>query len=186
MNAHELFAQRRSIKRFTDAPVARQQLERLLAAATLAPNHHLTLPWRFYVLGPEARARYGLALGERKARKLDDRDAAQAVRDRTSADYRAMPALVAFAMVVPENPEALEEDYAAVMMGVENFMLAAVGEGLGAHIRTGAILGDPAARAAITVREGERVVAVVTVGHPADVPVAKPRPAADTFTTWVD
>jgi hypothetical protein len=36
-------------------------------AAILAPNHRLTEPWRFYVLGPEAREAYGLAVGVRKA-----------------------------------------------------------------------------------------------------------------------
>jgi hypothetical protein len=35
----------------------------------VGPNHRLTQPWRFAVLGPEARASYGLALGNRKAKR---------------------------------------------------------------------------------------------------------------------
>ena len=41
------------------------------------PNHRLTQPWRFYVLGPDARQAYGLVLGGRKARKIEDPDAGQ-------------------------------------------------------------------------------------------------------------
>ena len=67
MRASEAIRDRRSIKRFTDRSITRDEIETLLAAATLAPNHRLTQPWRFYVLGPEARYAYGLALGERKA-----------------------------------------------------------------------------------------------------------------------
>src|SRR6476469_1095783 len=100
MRASEALRGRRSIKRFADRPVTRREIETLLDAAVLAPNHHLTNPWRFYVLGPEARAAYGLALGNRKAKKLTDADAAQKVRDTITAEHRALPALLAVAMVV--------------------------------------------------------------------------------------
>ena len=105
MNVSDAIAQRRSIKKFQDTPVTREEIEALLNAAVLAPNHHLTQPWRFYVLGPESRRRYGLALGERKARKLTDPDAANAVREKTAADHVAYPALIAVVQVLHESPE---------------------------------------------------------------------------------
>ena len=86
MNVTDAIAQRRSIKKFEDRPLTREEIEPLLDAAVLAPNHKLTQPWRFYVLGPEARRRYGLALGERKARKLTDPEAANAMREKTAAE----------------------------------------------------------------------------------------------------
>src|SRR5215213_8861361 len=116
MNVIEAIAQRRSIKKFQDRPLTREELEPLLDAAVLAPNHHLTQPWRFYVLGPESRRRYGLALGDRKARKLP----------------------------------------------------------------------DPDARAAVGVRDGERIVVMLSVGVPAEVPPPKPRQGAAAVTVWVD
>ena len=152
----------------------------------LAPNHHLTQPWRFYVLGPESRRRYGLALGDRKAKKLPDPDAANAVREKTAAEHVAFPALIAVAMVLGESPETREEDYAAVMQAIANIMLAAVARGLGTHMRTGAVMEDPAARAAVGVREGERIVALLSVGVPAEMPVPKARQAATTVTTWTE
>ena len=72
MKASQAIQERRSIRRFAERPPSREEIEALLSAAVMAPNHRLTQPWRFYVLGPEARHAYGLALGERKARKLTD------------------------------------------------------------------------------------------------------------------
>ena len=176
---------RRTIKRFTDRAVTREELERLLESATMAPNHRLTQPWRFYVLGPEARYAYGLALGDRKARKLTDPAAAQALRETVAREHGALPAMIAVAVVEQADAETREEDYAATMMGVQNLSLEAHEMGLGASIRTGAIMADPAARAAAGAREGERIVAVVNVGQPADVPPAKPRQPASAVTTWM-
>jgi nitroreductase len=186
MNVSEAIAQRRSVRKFQDRPVTRAEIEVLLSAAVLAPNHHLTQPWRFYVLGPSARRAYGLALGERKARKLPDPDAANAVREKTAAEYQAFPALIAVAMVLHDNAETREEDYAAVMQGIANIMLTAVDRGLGTHMRTGAVLQDPAARAAVGARDGERLVALLSVGVPAESSAPKARQAASAFTTWVD
>jgi nitroreductase len=186
MNVTDAIAQRRSIKKFTDRPVTRDEIEALLDAAVLAPNHHLTQPWRFYVLGPESRRRYGLALGERKARKLTDPDAANAVREKTAAEHVAFPALVAIAMVQHESPETREEDYAAVMQAISNMMLVAVERGLGTHVRTGAVMDDPAARAAVGAQDGERIVAMLSIGVPAEMPGPKARQGAAAVTTWVD
>jgi nitroreductase len=166
--------------------VTRADIVALLEAAVLAPNHRLTQPWRFYVLGPEARRRYGTTLGERKSKKLPDADAADAVREKTAAEYEGFPALIAVAMVQSENPETREEDYAAVMQATLNIMLAAVDRGLGPHMRTGAVKDDPAARAAVGVSDGERIVAIVSVGVPAEMPPPKARQGAAAVTTWVD
>jgi len=186
MNVSDAIAQRRSIKKFQARPVTREEIEALLDAAVLAPNHKLTQPWRFYVLGPEARRRYGLALGERKARKLPDPVAADSMREKTAAEYEAFPALIAVAMALNESPEVREEDYAACMQAIANIMLSAVDRGLGTHMRTGAVMEDPAARTAVGVREGERIVATVSVGVPAEMPAPKSRQGAPAVTQWVE
>lgn len=160
-------------------------METLLSAATLAPNHRLTQPWRFYVLGPEARYAYGLAVGERKARKIDDPAAARTTRENVAAEHRALPAMLAVAVVNTDNPETREEDYAAALMAVQNISLTAMELGLGTHIKTGAIMSDPAARAAAKIGENERIVAVVNIGTPSEFPPAKKREPAAAFTTWV-
>jgi nitroreductase len=185
MQVSDAIAARRSIKKFTDRPLGRDEIERLLDAAVQAPNHRLTQPWRFYVLGPAARHAYGAALGERKARRMEDADVGRRVRDKVAGEHERLPLMIAVAMVEDENPEIRQEDYAAVMMAVQNLTLAAVAHGLGTHIKTGGVMDDPAARAAAGVAEGERIVAIVNVGEPAEVPEPKERAAATSHTTWL-
>lgn len=185
MNVAEAIGARRSIKRFVNRPLTREEIEPLLEAATLAPNHHLTQPWRFYVLGPDARHAYGLALGARKAKKVDDPEAGRALRDTVAVEHRALPCMIAVAMVMSDKPETREEDYAAVLMGVENLALAAVAAGFGTHIKTGAVMDDPAARAAVGALDGERIVAILNVGVPSEVLPAKSRTPASAVTRWV-
>lgn len=184
MNVRDVIHGRRSIKRFTDRVVSRDEVERLLEGAVQAPNHRMTQPWRFYVLGPESRRAYGAALGERKARRVADAEAGRMVRDKVAAEHAAVPCMIAVALVQEENPEIREEDYAAAMMAVQNILLAAVALGLGGHIKTGAVMSDTAARAAAGVAETERIVAVINIGEPAEVPAPKERTSAAALTRW--
>ncbi|MEP6833994.1 MAG: nitroreductase family protein [Gemmatimonas sp.] len=185
MQLSDAISARRTIKRFINTPVSREDIEALLSAGSLAPNHRLTQPWRFYVLGPDARYAYGLALGNRKAKKIEDPAAAQTMRENVANEHRALPAMLAIAMIVNENEEIREEDYAAAMMGVQNICLTAVERGLGTALKSGAILGDAAARAAVTVADNERIIVVMNVGAPAEVAPPKARELAAAYTKWV-
>ena len=176
---------RRSIKSFTDRPVRRDEIERLLIAACQAPNHRMTEPWRFYVLGPESRRAYGEVLGRRKAKRVDEVAAAEAVIEKVAATHEALPAMLAVAVILDDNPEIREEDYAAAYMGIQNLSLVAEAMGLGTHIKTGAVMDDPAARAAVGLPDGERIVATINVGEPESLPEAKARRPATDLTTWV-
>lgn len=185
MKVSDAIRQRRSIKRFTEREITREQIELLLDAAACAPNHRLTQPWRFHVLGPAARRAYGLALGNRKARRVEDPAAAQLVREKVAAEHASLPGMIVVAMELHEDPEIREEDYAAVMMAVQNLALQALELGLGTHIKSGAVMQDAAARAAADVAEHERIVAVVNVGEPAEQPQSKERSAAAELTRWL-
>ena len=186
MNVFDAIKARRSVREFTDKPVTRETIEKLLDAAAQAPNHRMTQPWRFYVLGPSARHAYGNVLGGRKAKKVEDPDAARAVREKVAATHERLPGMVAFATIEDDNEETREENYASLMMAVQNFSLAAAAEGLATHIKTGAVMQDPRARAAAGVPEGQKIVAIVEIGEPAAVPSPKDRVPASQFTTWLD
>ena len=185
MTTLEAIESRRSIKEFTDRPVTRQAIERLLGAAVQAPNHRMTEPWRFYVLGPEARRAYGAALGARKAKRVEDPEAARQVVEKVERTHESLPAMLVVSVVLDDNPEIREEDYAATFMAIQNLCLVAADAGLGTHLKTGAVMEDPRARAAVGVPEAERIVAVVEIGEPASTPDAKQRRPAAELTTWV-
>lgn len=186
MDVFEAIGRRRSIKKFTDRAPTREEIERLLEAAVQAPNHRMTEPWRFYVLGPKARWAYGEALGRRKAKRVEAPEAAELVVQKVAGEHQRLPAMLAVAIIQHENPEIQEEDYASALIAVQNLSLAAVSMGLGAHIKTGGVMADPAARAAVDVADDERIVAIVNLGEPAEVPEPKERKKATQFTSWVD
>ncbi len=56
MDVEDAIRTRRTIKAFAPEPVDPATLHALFELARWAPNHHLTEPWRFRVLGPAARA----------------------------------------------------------------------------------------------------------------------------------
>jgi nitroreductase len=71
------------------------------------------------------------------------------------------------------------------MMAVQNILLTAHALGLAAHLKSGAIMEDPRARAALGIPDGERIVVTIDLGEPADEAESKPRRAAAEFTTWL-
>lgn len=186
MDVQEAIRNRRSIKQFTDRSVTRGEIAALLELADTAPNHRLTRPLRFHVLGSKARSAYGTILGARKAKKLEDPAAAQALVDKVSAQEAAVPALVFVSVRLDENPEIREEDYATAMMAVQNLMLGAVGMGLGSHLKSGAVMDDPRTRELLGLTEGERLVAMVQLGEPAAVPDPKAGRSVAEVTSWLD
>lgn len=185
MKLTEALDARRTVRRFTTREVTRGDIETMLSAAVLAPNHRLTQPWRFAVLGPDARAAYGYALGARKAKKIENPDAAETMRQNVSNEHRALPAMIGVSIVANDNPEIAEEDYAAAMMAIQNIALSAVTLGLGTAIRSGAILNDPAAKQAMGVPDSERVIAMIHVGEPAEPAAPRTRASVSEFTRWV-
>ena len=181
----EAIRSRRSVKEFSSESVDRETLEGLLEAVMLAPNHRMTEPWGFVVLGPEARRAYGVIRGNRRARAVADPAVAKSVQQSTIEAMESLPAAVVFTQRLAEDPEVREEDFATVYMGIQNFLLAAVSVGLGTHVKTGAILESPETREALGVRDDERVVALVHVGGVKSIPDPKQRSSAAVRTRWL-
>ena len=71
MDVEEAIRTRRTIKAYAPEALDRATLDELFELARWAPNHNLTNPWRFRVLGPEALRRLKEAAGPEAAAKLD-------------------------------------------------------------------------------------------------------------------
>jgi len=184
-DAIDVIRTRRSTKSFTSRAIPREEVEGLLDLAVLAPNHRMTEPWTFLILGPHAKRAFGEIKGRRRAAKLEDAEAASAVLEKTAAGMAAIPAIVGFVQTLSPDPEVREEDYAAVYMGIQNFLIGASARGLGTHVRTGAILEAPETREALGVGPSERIVAMVELGEGAAVPPEKTRTPAPEKTRWL-
>lgn len=166
----ELIRTRRTHKAYAPDPVPRETLDELFDLARWAPNHHLTNPWRFRVLGPAALAALKAAAGPEDAAKLD----------------RA-PTLVAASVVQQGDPVCDEEDLAASAAAVFIVLLAAHARGLGGYWRTPAVLRTPAGRAAAGVGDGERVLGLLHLGHARGPQKAPPQRAPlDVVRSYLD
>jgi nitroreductase len=189
MKTSDAIRSRRSIKRFSGTPPLRGEVEAILALAVFAPNHRLTEPWSFIVMGPAARRKFGAIRGDRRAGKIEDPVAAEEVRRKSIAEAEGVPLMIAFTQRLDHNEEVREEDFASVYMAIQNVLLGATAVGFGTHVKTGAILNAPETREALGVGEGERVVALVDVGRvdSSQEPAAgKARIPASERTRWLD
>jgi nitroreductase len=144
----EAIRSRRTIKAYDPAPVSREVLDDLFELARWAPNHHLTNPWRFRVLGPRALEALKAAADPADAPKLD----------------RA-PTLVVATAKQSGDPVQNDEDAMASACATFILLLAAQEHGLSGYWRTPAVLRTPAGRAAVGIGEDERVLGLVHLGR---------------------
>ena len=148
MEVEQAIRARRTVKAYGSQPVERSVLDELFELARWAPNHHLTQPWRFRVLGPESLQRLKQAAGPEKAGKLD-----------------CAPTLVLCTARLAGDPIQDEEDLHATACAAYIVLLAAQARGLGSYWRTPDVLRRPEGRAACGVEEAERVVALIHLGE---------------------
>jgi nitroreductase len=159
---------RRTHKVYGAEPVDRATLDELFELARWAPNHHLTHPWRFRVLGPDALERLKAAAGADAGRKLD----------------RA-PTLVVASVVQTGDPEQDEEDLCSAACAVYIVLLAAHARGLANYWRTPSVLRTPEGRAAVGLGEDEHFLGLIHLGpkRQEQSPPARPEPAE--FVTYL-
>jgi len=161
-----LVRSRRTHKAYAPAPLDRGTLEELFELARWAPNHNLTNPWRFRIVGPQALAALKEAAGPEAAAKLD----------------RA-PTLVAASVVVDADPVTAEEDRDAAACACCIVLLAAHDRGLGGYWRTPGVLRTPAGRAACGIPGGEAVLGLLHLGRPRGGKPAPERAPLDAVVT---
>ena len=168
MSFPELVRARRTHKEFGSEPVPRETLLELFDLARLAPNHHLTQPWRFRVLGPDALAKLKQVGGEKEAVKLD----------------RA-PTLVVVSAALSGDLVEDEEDVCATAAAMTIVLLAATERGLASYWRTPAVLRTAPGREAVGVPHGERVLGLLHLGPPAREPSPREREPVDAFVQFL-
>ena len=170
MELEEAVRTRRTHKAYGPEPVPRATLDALFDLARWAPNHNLTNPWRFRVVGSGALERLKAAAGEEAGAKLD----------------RA-PTLVAVSAVqCGDDPTADEEDLMAVACAAYVVLLGAHARGLAGYWRTPGVLPTPEGRAALRIPDGERTVGLLYLGTPRQEQRAPKRGPTASFVTYLD
>jgi nitroreductase len=160
---------RRTHKAYRPEPLERETVEQLLDLARWAPNHNLTNPWRFRVIGPKALERLKQAAGAEAASKLD----------------RA-PTLVVVSAALSDDPVQQEEDLHATAAAAYIVLLAAHARGLAGYWRTPEVLRRPEGLEAVGVPEGERFVGLLHLGRPVQERAAPERAPAEQVVEFLD
>lgn len=169
MDVETAIRSRRTHKAFGPQPLSRQQLEPLLELAGWAPNHHLTAPWRFRVVGPASLARLKAAAGPEGAAKLD-----------------RCPTLVVVSCRLDGDPVTAEEDLHATAVASYIVLLAAHARGFAGYWRTPGLLREEGGRAAVGLPAEERFVGLLHLGHPRQRRPAPQRPPVTETTVFLD
>ena len=178
----ELIHSRRSIRRYTDAAVPPELVERLLTAATWAPSAHNRQPWRFAILDDAAtKVRLAAAMGERLRRDLaaDGLDAAAIERDagRSHARISGAPLLILLCLTLADMdayPDTRRRGHEMTMavqsaaMAGQNLLLAAHALGLGACWLCAPLFCADTVREALALPVDWQPQGLITVGFPAE------------------
>ena len=178
---------RRSVSKVSDEEPPEALIRAMLEAATWAPNHFMTEPWRFFVLRGDARVRLGKAMGEAAAHREPDPEKAEVARAKMETKALRAPYVIAVAMEPDQREKVFEiEEIAATAAATQNMLLAAEALGLGAIWRTGWVTYTEQVREFFGLSERAQMLGFVYTGYtslPAEPCVRKP---VDDVTRWME
>ena len=174
----EVIRGRRTINLYLQTAVPVKLVREAIEAATWAPNHHVTEPWHFYLLGRETieqcldlcrdivAAKKGPGAAEFKREKWSEKPGWLVVTCRRSDDDLLQ-----------------REDYAACAAAIQNFLLYLWKAGVGSKWTTGDITRDPRFFDIIgSDADEEFVVGLLWFGYPKVTPAQKRKSLDDVLS----
>ena len=188
-NLQELINSRRSIYRFSDRVISQDILDEALLAASNAPCHKHTHPWKFYVIGQGSRQRLVPTISRLAAVKSAKKNSETVDADRARAIGKITqpPLLIAVTSKKSENDAFREkEDYAATVCALHNMVLSLWENEVGSQWSTGAITRDPETYEALSIDSGaEEIIGFLKAGYAETVRRVNKKPVAD-IVTYLD
>ncbi len=192
---------RRSVRKFTETPVARELIVQALEAARWAPSNHNRQGWKFLVYENRATLReLGQKVAAALAGRIQKMPATSASYAGPLAHYASFfaeaPALIVALHKRPAsvaaplleglaNAELASGEAISTAMAVQNLLLASHSLGLGACVMTGPLLA-PEVMATLDLPPGYEVTCFVALGHPAEIPGAPRRKELDQVVEFRD
>jgi coenzyme F420-0:L-glutamate ligase / coenzyme F420-1:gamma-L-glutamate ligase len=189
--------QRRSIRRYTDAPVSHALIEQILTAATYAPSAHNRQPWRFAVLETcEAKETLAAAMGERLRRDLRTDHVPEAIIEqdaqRSYSRITSAPVVIVLCLSMRDMDtytdarRQMNEHHMAVQsaaMAGQNLLLAAEALGLGACWMCAPLFCPDVVQMALSLAEDWQPQGLITLGYPAQTRTSERAPL-ETKVSW--
>jgi len=194
-----LIGKRRSIRRYHAVPIGRAVLERLLMAASQAPSAHNRQPWRFAIVDDgRIKAKLATSMGKRlredRAADGDDPQTIEADVARSFARITEAPAVIVVCVDTrdmdkyPDERRRRAEYLMAVQstaMAVQNLLLAAEQEGLGACVMCAPLFCPEAVADSLDLPDGWQAQMLITVGRPGNNGKNRPRRPLTDVVIWL-
>lgn len=174
----EVLQGRRTIELFLHTPVPKALVKEAIEAATWAPNHHVTEPWHFYLLGKQAIERcldlcFDI-VSDRKGEK-----AGEFKRERWSEK----PGWLVVTCEKSQDELLQQENYAACSAAVQNLMLYLWKAGVGCKWTTGPITRDERFSDIVGFDSDKAfVVGLIWFGYPKLTPTQSRKSLAEVFS----
>lgn len=166
---------RRTINFFKPGIPPREIVLEGIELARWAPNHHLTEPWRFYLLSESIKHQI-VDLNAHMVAEASGEEAGRAKRERWSR----IPGWLVVTCVRSGDELRQKEDYAACCCAVHNLALYLWSRGIGMKWTTGAVTRSETFYDLIWVDPVvEEVVGMFWYGYPDEVPVSVRKPVSE-------
>jgi nitroreductase len=187
MEVFEAIASRRTVKAFSGPPLTPEELEPLFDAARWAPNHKLTEPWRFRVLGDASRSALKIAAAGVAAAHAPEGADEKLIGAVAAKKLDRAPTLVAVSCVRNADPVLEAEDFAASAVASYIVLLTAHANGFAGYWRTPEVLRDNSGTEALGIGPAEDVLGLLYLGRPeGDLPPAPNRADSTSFVSYLD
>ncbi|HEY5667164.1 MAG TPA: nitroreductase [Gammaproteobacteria bacterium] len=158
----DLLRGRRTINLFEPEPVDSAALLDAIEVARWAPNHRLTQPWRFYLIGPRTAEAVADCWAGYEA-ELKGEAAGAARRER----LKVIPGHFVVTSARDENEVIDLENYAACCCAIQNLMLYLWQRGIGVKWTSGDITREPRLYELLGIdADAERIVGYFWYGKP--------------------
>ena len=179
----EVIRTRRTVREFSPQPVPRAMIDQIVEAATWAPNHRHTEPWRFIVLEKDGEARKKVADAVYEWTWNYVKNPNPERRARSSADARdevlLTPVLMLMYAIPGSNEEITEENFSATCCAAQNMQLMAHALGLAVGWSTGRLCKAKEVHEVLGVNPDWAVVGAFYIGWPTALPEAERQPLSD-------
>jgi nitroreductase len=207
----EWLRSRRSVRDFSERPIERDVLARVLEGATTAPSSTNRQPWRFTVVRSRAvRERLASAVAAKTAElKAIIARGHHAEDFGNYGDFFHEPLAAAQAIVIPQYREypdlianliesgggdparfstasAMQAELCSTSAAIMALLLQAHAEGLGACMMAGPMVAKDEICALLGIRAPWRMIGAIALGYPAGAPPARGRKPLDRVVDWIE
>jgi nitroreductase len=174
----EVIRGRRTIELFLQTEVPQSLLNEAIEAATWAPNHHVTEPWHFYVLGDETKERC-LDL----CRDIVTMKSGEKAGNFKRQSWSEKPGWLVVTCQCSDDEVLQKENYAACCAAVQNLGLYLWKAGVGSKWTTGDITRDSRFLDIVGIDETQAfVVGLIWYGYPKMTPTQTRKDLRESLT----